>query len=393
MKNLRERKLTKNEQFDAGGLKNFFIIALIFTCVCIGIGFFYIQRSSKIELADSLVESSREQLLVGDSRAAMVIFGKSIPRWFQSAILYKTNGEIVFSLEEGPCFLCLNVSQPIWFVRNEKSFGFVKLSYSIAGLIEKLLIFFSLAIITFSFVFRREKKKLFEAVVAAKRISSLEVENRFARQVSHDIRSPLSAIKMLVSLPTLDRPEVKEILIRSADKINLIAQDLLDKSKRADYAAEDLKITKIDINKFLNTLIKEKQVEYQKLEEVEISYQGTNEETILEIDILSFDRAISNLINNAIEAKIKEEIQVKIIATLGDGFLKILIADNGAGMSVELLEKLGKRQISFGKELTNSGSGIGVWQAFQLIEKMRGKISYMSKPNFGTTVTIILPLC
>lgn len=67
--------------------------------------------------------------------------------------------------------------------------------------------------------------------------------------------------------------------------------------------------------------------------------------------------------------------------------------DNGKGISPEVLQKLGKEGVSFGKEdLKESGTGIGLYHAIETVKKWGGNLYLESTEGVGTIVNIELPL-
>jgi POT family proton-dependent oligopeptide transporter len=106
------------------------------------------------------------------------------------------------------------------------------------------------------------------------------------------------------------------------------------------------------------------------------------------IDNSEFKRIILNLINNAIEAQPKSNT---IIVHLSKHDSKVLIEiiDDGKGIPPEIVSKLGKEELTFGKD---NGHGIGVYHANTIINKWGGKLLIQSEENMGTTVSIQLPL-
>ena len=69
----------------------------------------------------------------------------------------------------------------------------------------------------------------------------------------------------------------------------------------------------------------------------------------------------------------------------------ISVEDNGRGIPPEILEKIGVKGITYGKEGTNSGSGLGVYHARKTVEEVHGEISIQSKLEVGTMITLTLP--
>jgi hypothetical protein len=100
-----------------------------------------------------------------------------------------------------------------------------------------------------------------------------------------------------------------------------------------------------------------------------------------------FKRILINLINNAIEAKPKSNaIHIKLGCT--DSSVQISINDDGKGIPKNILSKLGKEEVTHGKD---DGHGIGLYHATQTVTSWGGKLKILSEDGHGTTISIILP--
>jgi signal transduction histidine kinase len=221
-----------------------------------------------------------------------------------------------------------------------------------------------------------------------------------ASQVSHDIRSPLSALNMVMgSLKEL--PEEKRLLIRNAtQRINDIANSLLHQAKlssrnnnEANSVHTSIQISKdpIMLVALLDAIVSEKRTQFR--EQMDLEIQG---ELILgyglfaKIDATEFARVVSNLINNSVEALSGHgKISVSIHGTLDE--VTVVVRDNGKGIPPEILAHLGERGVSHGKDGISSGFGLGLYHARKTIEEVGGKFSIQSHLGSGVEVTMRLP--
>jgi len=221
-----------------------------------------------------------------------------------------------------------------------------------------------------------------------------------SRQVSHDIRSPLSALNMVVSTLT-DLPEEKQMVIKSAlGRINDIANQLLKKSKNADIreirnfaAAEEKTATETtSISSVITSIITEKQIQFRERKNFLIeSDLSKGEGLFTAMGESELARVLSNLINNSIEALGKEgRIFIGLHSEMNYAY--ITIQDNGVGIPAEILSRLGEAGFSYGKEGTQSGSGLGIYHAKKAVGEVGGNLRIESVVGRGTTVTIELPI-
>ena len=71
----------------------------------------------------------------------------------------------------------------------------------------------------------------------------------------------------------------------------------------------------------------------------------------------------------------------------------ITVEDNGKGIPPHILSKLGERGVTYGKDGTHSGSGLGISHARDTIEAANGIFEISSIEGSGTTITMTLPKC
>lgn len=186
--------------------------------------------------------------------------------------------------------------------------------------------------------------------------------------------------------PFSDKGKI-ELAKRSIQRIRNIADDLLNKNKHLNSL--------IYLPPLIENLINEKKQEFKLLKQVSISfsYSSGNAKASSKIDPVQFSRILSNLINNAVEAFPNSIGDIAISLETTNHHVVISLQDNGIGIPKAILEKLGKEEISFGKEkCCHSGSGIGVFGAIKLIKEWGGNLDILSNEGEGTLIKIKLPL-
>lgn len=244
-----------------------------------------------------------------------------------------------------------------------------------------------------SYFMLEEIRKALEHVVSINRKMDekkwMAKMGELSTQITHDIRSPLSVLNLVIS--TLDNIESERLdMIKAATKrINGIANQLLKQGQTEKAGASLAKPALLAT--VLTATVREKRVEFQDakritFEETFDGYQGLTSN----IDTQAFTQVLSNVINNAVEA-IEGHGRIIISLTSSSGSNQISISDTGKGIRQEVLSRIGELGFSFGKSNSNSGSGLGFHHAKQSIESMGGSISISSEVGQGTTVTITLP--
>ncbi len=212
-----------------------------------------------------------------------------------------------------------------------------------------------------------------------------------ARQIAHDIRSPLAALEM-ASRTADGLPEDSRLMIRHASsRIKDIANTLLRSGKEESPLTTDKTSVEM-ISSLLESILAEKRTQFRSKQGFEIN-SGWDESCygiFVSVNKRELERIISNLINNSAEAILGAGV-IEVSMRSENECVKITIRDNGKGIPPEILPTLGKKGVSFGPKTGGSGSGLGLHHAISQIEKWKGNLKIYSELNKGTTVDIILP--
>jgi len=225
-------------------------------------------------------------------------------------------------------------------------------------------------------------------IESEKRASELKLI-KLARQTFHDIRSPLATLNSirenLTNLPVNE----KDLLEKSINRINFIANNLLNISKN-DNSSERLPlIERCNIVDILNEVHEAKKAEYQKNLNIKFSLNTNNHKAIYcNIDKEEIKNILSNLINNSIESyKENKAIKVDIVLKTENDSSVIQVIDYGNGIPEKILKNIGLREFTTKK----NGNGLGLLHAFECIAEWGGEIKINSQINKGSQVIIFLP--
>ncbi|MCX7974564.1 MAG: ATP-binding protein [Candidatus Aminicenantes bacterium] len=210
-----------------------------------------------------------------------------------------------------------------------------------------------------------------------------------ARKIAHEVKNPLTPIRLSAEhlLHVYDeRPEeigiaLKEsvtYIINEVENLRRLAQNFLAFSREAP----------LQISRFnLKELLLETVFPYQRLLSSRLNFElELPEKLVILGDREKLKIAIRNLLVNAIEA-IKGKGEIKIRARREGSQVTVDIIDSGEGMDEATLSRIFEPDFST-KDL---GTGLGLPIAKKIIEDHGGKISLISSPGKGTTVSLILP--
>ncbi len=222
--------------------------------------------------------------------------------------------------------------------------------------------------------------------------------NELALRVAHDIRSPLMALKIAAgqvqgaTSDAIASRDVKVLIESATDRISAIADELL-KQNRLDPSAPRPK----PLDESIRTLINEKRL--LAAANVVFDFRGPKTPDGLQPAMSSFDfeRVVSNLLQNAIEAtaanKTGEDGNQKVSRISVDASetptdISVTIRDNGIGIPAEVLPRLGEVGFSYGKK---SGNGIGFSSARSWARSVGGDLDIRSLVGTGTEVRLTIP--
>lgn len=213
---------------------------------------------------------------------------------------------------------------------------------------------------------------------------------KIAEQLAHDIRSPLASLGMLVKscseLPENERIAFREVGMTIED----IANDLLNKYKNQEPSSEADTRAPILVSALLLQLLTDKKYQY-KDRSIKFDHNFTQKGNFafIKIEGAALKRSISNIINNAADAFEGQEGKITLRLDASKEWVKIIVQDNGKGMSPELIDKIMKNiSVTEGKK---DGHGIGLTQVRETLQRNHGELSIDSTVGKGTKITLTFP--
>lgn len=224
-----------------------------------------------------------------------------------------------------------------------------------------------------------------------------EAQAQFVSNVSHELKTPLTSMKVLADSINSMGDEVpiemyKEFMGDIAGEIDRetdIINDLLA-LVRMDKAAS-FTVSPTNINELLELILKRIKpiAEKTKVELVLESFRPV----IADIDEIKMGQALTNLVENAVKYN-KDEGWVHISLNADHQFCFIKIEDSGIGIPADSIDHIFERfyrvDKSHSSEIPGSGLGLAITQ--QAILLHHGEIKAYSVENEGTTFDIRFPL-
>jgi two-component system phosphate regulon sensor histidine kinase PhoR len=225
-----------------------------------------------------------------------------------------------------------------------------------------------------------------------------EMKNDFVRMVSHELRSPLAAIKqqhgvILDGLAGDLTEKQRELLSRAHAKIQGLLDlinDLLDVAKmEAGYG--QLEQVPLNLREILAELVELLQ-ERAASQKLTLRLEVPEDLPRIRADRRSMEEVFTNLVSNAINYS-PDGGEVKIAALSHGNYLEVLVQDQGIGIEAEEIPKIFDKfyRVKSPKARQVIGTGLGLALVKGLIEAHRGTVDVESEVGVGTTFRVKLP--
>jgi signal transduction histidine kinase len=232
---------------------------------------------------------------------------------------------------------------------------------------------------------QEETQKLKKEIILQERLATL---GKLAGGIAHEFNNPLDGVMRYtnLALDQLDENDtvVREYLMEVKQGLKRMAN--IVKSLLACARNEQPSSTKVDVNRSIENALKEQNINLMRKK---IIVEKELNKNIPEIIDLGLDRILSNIISNAIDA-MDNNGKIFIKSNIERGLLKLIIADNGKGIPMDLLKKI--FDPFFTTKKIDQGCGLGLTIVHEIIKHYKGEIAVESAQNAGTTFTILLPL-
>jgi two-component system sensor histidine kinase KdpD len=209
------------------------------------------------------------------------------------------------------------------------------------------------------------------------------------RAVSHDLRSPLTAIAAAAggidseTLSPRERGEIKEVISGEAERLTGLVANLLDLS-RLESGSLETRTQPSAIDEVVEAVS-----DAPALRGAALDVELDADLPLVEADPAQLERALSNLLENGVRHSAGQPVAVRAHAQ--GTRLVLRITDRGTGIAEEDLGHIFE-PFYRGRGATGGGSGLGLAIAKGLIEANGGRLWARSLPGQGATFGIDLPV-
>ncbi|HNP22957.1 MAG TPA: sensor histidine kinase [Panacibacter sp.] len=213
----------------------------------------------------------------------------------------------------------------------------------------------------------------------------------FVYRVTHDLRAPITSVLGIIDAAKTEKDAgafdgyfnmQRKTLLR----LDNIISDIIDYSKNNRIESS---LTKIDFSQMIDNVFEDHQYMHHAGKITRFTEINST------ADFVSDPRRLSILFNNLISNAIKyadlskPDPYIKLTVTTDEKNAAIQISDNGLGIEEKHLDKI--FSMFYRATTKEQGTGLGLYIAKEVIEKLNGSISVESSINEGTTFNIIVP--
>ena len=233
-----------------------------------------------------------------------------------------------------------------------------------------------------------EMEALHNQLLQSERLSML---GRLAGAVSHEIRNPLTAIYLQADIleDELIEPEGGErqrvlrslhVIKEEVTRLHELVQQYLSLARLSN-----LQLTPIDFSGYLTSFCDEIQADLDR-RRIVLNRSALTDLGLVALHANSFRRVLLNLIHNAMEAMPTGGV-LTLSGTVHPDAVHLQLSDTGCGIPPEQMALL----FSPLHTTKPAGTGLGLYLVQEIVSAHGGKITVVSKPDVGTTFTLVLP--
>jgi two-component system sensor histidine kinase KdpD len=221
---------------------------------------------------------------------------------------------------------------------------------------------------------------------------SERLSNALLNSISHELRTPLAAITSAAGNlvdTTQGSAEIRNAMVgeiqEATARLNRLVGNLLDVT-RLESGHVRAKLDWCDVGDLIYTTLRSLD---RELEGRKVELQVQEKLPLARLDYTLTQQALANLLLN-IAVHTPPGTSVEINASHRDSILQLSVADNGPGISAEVLPKIFEKFFR-APSVPAGGSGLGLPIVKGFIEAQGGQVIAENRPAGGTVFTILLP--
>jgi signal transduction histidine kinase len=225
-----------------------------------------------------------------------------------------------------------------------------------------------------------------------------DMRSQFAANVSHELKTPLTAIRMFaeaLAMGVKERPEAQReylrTIINESERLSRLLNNVLDFSK-IEQGTRTYRLESVSLEQVIQAAVQSMAF---PLDQKGFDLRVEVEEGISRVrgDKDALEQAVLNLLHNAVKYS-GDSRKILLRLRSRDGTASIDVVDFGIGISEENKTRIfGKFFRAPGAENQRiPGTGLGLAIVSHIAQAHGGRVEVLSRPGEGSTFTIVLPL-
>lgn len=231
-------------------------------------------------------------------------------------------------------------------------------------------------------------------------VKSARLKSNFVSNVTHELKTPLTAIKMFVETLLMERAKTPEeqkeylqIISSESDRLSRLIDRILNFA-RMEQKRRKFHFSSVDAGNLVENVVKNFQ---NQIHDASCKMQVTIEPKMPQVmmDAEAISEAVVNLLSNAYKYndKYARKIDVRIFK-IGADKIGISVKDNGIGIARHEFHRIFRKFYRIEDTLTRKieGTGLGLSLVESIAKAHRGKVRLQSKLGQGSEFTIVFPI-
>lgn len=230
-----------------------------------------------------------------------------------------------------------------------------------------------------------------------RQIELVHMKSSFVSNVTHELKTPISVIKLATETLELGRYRTDEerdkylrTITKESDRLVRLVDNILDFS-RLEAGQTMLRMGPVRLADVVNAALESFRLRLED-EKFDWSVDIPPDLPAARGDANALGHCVLNLLDNALKYS-KEQRIVKVYAGLREGMVSLSVADRGIGIEREHQARIFEKFARIEKGLVHDvkGAGLGLSLVDQIMRAHHGRVEVVSQPGEGSTFTLLLP--
>lgn len=222
---------------------------------------------------------------------------------------------------------------------------------------------------------------------------SEQAYKRLMTSLSHDVKTPLSSLVGYLEavesglVSGEEKDEYIHVAFEKSQHLKHFVENLFEWVK-LDSGEQVFHFEILDLNELSRNLIAD-WISVLENNCFEYEIDIPEEEYLIRIDVNAYTRILNNILQNIILHSNGDKMKLRVLED--QQHIKIIISDNGKGITSENLPHIFERLYQCDKSRSAKGNGLGLAITKELVNAHKGTITANSTPNKGTEFIISFP--